>query len=158
MTENTKVFLGILAGIAVGLLSLAVAGAFWLKNRNEGLTRAMEVSITDGEEIGKTGDQWACVWAAYDRSKGCGMVAPVCEMKVSMFLRHCLEHARPGTKFCDGVPQDHQVVDSAAWAYDNCTDLTGNQRERCSRVFQTVQSYCHEHLGVPRSTHTSTAA
>lgn len=158
MTENTKVFIGILAGIATALLALVIGGFFWLQHRNDGLAEAIEESVLEGEAIGRVGDQWACVWAAYDRSKGCGRVAPVCEMKVAVFLRHCLDHAAPGPKFCEGVPADGDVMHSAEWAYDNCDDLTGRDHDRCAGIFQTVQSYClvHRH-DKPARTTTSTA-
>jgi|GEM_PF-2231769 len=158
MTENTKVFIGILAGIAAALLALVIGGFFWLQYRSDGLTQAIDKSVVAGEEIGRDGDQWACVWAAYARSSGCGRVAPVCEVKVGVFLRHCLDHAAPGAKFCEGVPHDGDVMRSAMWAYDNCDDLTGRDNERCARIFQTVQSYClvHRHDKPPRTT-TSTA-
>ena len=131
--------------IAVGLLallSLAAAGlgVYLWREHGRGFVESTQKTMDEGREYGKHADAQGCLdegLARHTRASGFGEI-----IGTNVFLRSCLEAARPTTGFCDEVPRQLEFIKSAQWQQQQCQKHGLSMEKQCGQLFSQVQKYC----------------
>jgi len=95
--------------------------------------------IVEGMDRGKQSDEQGCLTEAisrYKQHRGLGG-----SISTGVFLRGCLETARPTPGFCDQVPDQRDIFGSARWQMKQCQDA-GLSDSFCGQIFGQVQEHC----------------
>ena len=138
-----KVLLLVLGLCFVGAILLVVGAATWVYQNKDELKAGVERIHDEGQRFGEGTDQDGCLAEATRRVRAeCGAIGPVCETKISMFLRVCLDYAAPVDGFCNGVPSSSDIVESTSWAIRECGLGDSASGSRCTRQMQTKQRFC----------------
>lgn len=139
MSDLAKIALAVGLFIAAFVGVLVVGGGQWLDNVREEAQAERPLLQAEARAFGDGASGAACVDEALLRTDECdGMM---CRVKVQEFLSVCLSEADTEPGFCGDVPNSSQVMASARWAVEQCTDR-GSPERPCTRVFRTVQNYC----------------
>jgi hypothetical protein len=133
----TLLILGVLV-----LLCLAGVGGFawWLNANKETLKADGDKAKQEGEAFGRATDANGCVTEGLRRlSARSGIMAKALN---NLFLEHCLDVAERPSQFCDGVPPNGQIIQSAAWAVQACQERGQGGNQDCGNMMQVVQKAC----------------
>ena len=131
--------------IVVALLVLLSAGAAGLgvylwREHGRGFVESAQKTVEEGREYGKHADSQGCLdegLARHTRSEGIGEI-----IGTNIFLRSCLEAARPTPGFCDEVPRQLEFIKSAQWQQQQCQKHGLTMEKQCGQLFAQVQQYC----------------
>jgi hypothetical protein len=140
MTKGLKIGL-----IVVGSLLVTCFGGAYLVYRNV-LAPAVEqgtAAFSEGELFAATTDQQGCVAEARSRGeKETGMTAAIAH---GLFMRSCLEKARPTMGFCDSIPAPSDTSrrgDMKAWVAERCPGAKSSD-PGCVMLETSIQAFCH---------------
>ena len=142
MSKPLKVILIVLGALVV-LGGAVVGGLVWwfASNQDEFRRMAMEAQA-EGEQIGSGTTDRGCINEGLRRAEACGGF--ICEARAGIFLRFCLQSAKVDAAFCRDVPTKDSIMEAAKWRVSFCLDKRAADVERCGRVLDAVQKYCHE--------------
>ena len=130
--------------LLVGAIVLGAAvffGIRWLKSQGGELREQGKAAMAEAEQFGRGREAKVCMSEAFTRLRACDGF--ICEAKVNVFLRGCLDAANVPPDFCTGVPPREEIMATARWTVAECAkyDLAGNQP--CNRLVRAIQDYCH---------------
>ncbi len=136
-----KVLLIVFAILAVLLAVGVFLGIRWFQSQRGQLHEQGQQLMAEAREFGRGKEAKACMSEAFTRLRACDGF--ICEAKVNVFLKTCLDVAEVPPGFCDGVPRRDEIMATARWTIDQCTkyDLAGHQP--CNRLMRAVQEHCH---------------
>lgn len=144
VSKGVKILLIVLGLCFGGMVGLGVAAYLWVdSNKGRFKDKIMEVA-EEATAFAETTDQAGCMAEAEARGKACGAFGLKCEMKAVMFLRICLEEAEPTPGFCDGVPPESDIIESAKWTLEQCGAADTVHNNRCSRLQKPRQGFCQD--------------
>ena len=131
----------IVAGLLV-VLSLAAAGlgVYLWREHGRGFVESAQKTVDEGREYGKHTDSKGCLdegLARHTRAQGFGEI-----IGTNVFLRSCLDAARPAPGFCDAVPRQLEFIRSAQWQQQQCQKHGLTMEKQCGQLFSQVQKYC----------------
>ena len=134
----------IIVAVLLVLLVIGIvgAGAIWWSKNKDTLIAKGKATIEEGKEAGRTSDNQGCVDKGIARYKPeRGFYAAI---GTSLFMQTCLQGSRPTPGFCDEVPGETSIRESARWTIEQCArvDLSGDKF--CHQLFQPVQKFCEE--------------
>lgn len=148
MSKTTKII--VITLVAVVILSILGVGAcvglgiLWFTANEEDIRSTGEQAIADGEAFGTTHNLDECVDEALDRVDRCGAFGLMCEGMAGIFMTSCLENSEPQPEFCQGVPSEHNILESAQWSLELCAEKGQPGSQPCTRAVQNIQRYCGE--------------
>lgn len=142
VSKGVKILLLVLGLCFLGMIGVGVAGYLWVDANKDRIKEGVIEVGDEAKAFGEKTDQNGCMTEGRARGKACGAFGPMCEAKVLMFLRVCLDYAKPVPGFCDGVPPESDIVGSATWALEQCGAADAVTNNRCSRLQQARQGYC----------------
>ncbi len=134
----------ILLGVVVLIGVLVVGGAVWWFSANKERLVAMgREAEADATEFAPGHDQDACVGEALRKTDACDGI--MCEAKTKIFLERCIRKATSTPGFCDGVPQQGEIMKTVTWVQEQCTKRgRAADDQKCSRVMQGVPLACQQ--------------
>ena len=142
MSKPLKVIL-IVLGVLVALGVAVVGGlVWWFWSNQEEFVRMADEARAEGHQFGSTTTGPGCVDEGLRRIEACGNL--VCEVRISAFLRFCLQSAKVDPGFCAEVPIKSSIMETAMWRVNLCHAKGATNVERCGRMLDAVQKYCHE--------------
>lgn len=144
MSRTLKVIL-IVFGALIVLGAAAVGGLFWWFSSNQEEFRQMAVEAgIEGQQFGSATTDQGCVEEGLRRTEACDGL--MCEVKAGVFLRVCLQSAKVAPVFCAAVPTKDldSIMETAMWRVGFCQAKGATDVDRCGRVLDAVQKYCHE--------------
>ncbi len=142
MSTGIKVAIGLVLLCVLACAGLVLGGKMWFEANKDDLLAMGERAEAEGEAFGMGAAQPGCVNEAMRRVDGCGELDPLCEAEVGIFIEACLQVASPTPGFCDGVPEESSIMDSATWRLATCQNLGRGGDEACGRILGSVQKYC----------------
>jgi hypothetical protein len=143
VSTGVKVAIGLVLVCVLACAGLVVGGKVWFEANKDELMAMGERAMTEGEAFGMGTEQPGCVNEALGRVGGCAQIDPMCEAEIGIFLESCLGAATTSPGFCDGVPQESSIMDSATWRLATCQNLGRAGDEACGRILGSVQKHCH---------------
>jgi hypothetical protein len=140
-----KILLLILLVLAV-LLGIGVFfGIRWVQSKGGRLRDEGQQVMAEAREFGRGKEANACMSEAFVRLRACDGF--ICEAKVNVFLKTCLEAAEVPPGFCEGVPRRDEIMAAARWTIDQCSQRGMAGDQPCNRLMRAVQEYCHPRGG-----------
>jgi hypothetical protein len=141
MSKNVKIIL-IVAGILV-FLSAACVGGLMLFAYKFVDTKAIDKSINDGKEFGKTTDNLGC------QTKAVSMIETLSDtdiggmLNTQYFFDSCLETSSPSPNFCDGAADPYKDIFNQHKGKDaECEKLGLKGSIPCRQVIEKKLDYC----------------
>ena len=151
MSQGLKIFLIICGVCVVGFIAMIVAGVVWFNANKDELATDFKAKVeeihAEASTFAQATDQQGCLDEAVRRASACGGFSPMCEAHAGIFGRICLDEARPTAGLCNGVPKPDAIMDTVTWAAEVCTKYEGVPMDRCQRIYQPLQKFCHESGG-----------
>lgn len=140
MPKGTKILFTVLAiSVVVGGL-IIFAAVRWFDAATENLEHDREIVSARAEAFGAVNDQQGCV----DESKAviadCSAFNPMCQGRAGYFMRRCLEFARVVPGFCDDVPSESSLFESAKWSAGRCA----TSDSKCKTIAVGIQKFCEQ--------------
>jgi hypothetical protein len=141
MSKTLAIVLSIIGGLfLLGLI--AVAGVvYWVYQNKDRLVQSAEQIGKEAKEFGAKAGNDGCLKEALARHKRDNSFTG--QISTQGFLLVCLQASEPSPGFCDGVPQQDEIMASANWRLKKCSDAGMHKDQSCQRLFGVVQSYCH---------------
>jgi hypothetical protein len=146
--------LAAIAAVVVLLLGLT-AGAGWLlwqkyggqvkgvvQEQGQRLAKQGQVAEEEGRAYAKGRDQQACLTKSLSTVVACDGI--LCEAMQRIFLKGCLETAKPVAQFCTDVPASSAVMKSAIWSLSVCDAQGHADSQPCTRLLRAVQKHCDD--------------
>ncbi|MFC1521529.1 hypothetical protein ACFL6Y_03885 [Elusimicrobiota bacterium] len=134
---------GITLGIWLVLVVMIVAGAyFWWMHKGDLFVEEAVSAADEAKEFSKHIDQDACVLEAITRLKTSDGL--LYEVNNRVFLKYCLEEAKPRDGFCKGVPKRKEIVRSVSWALATCREYGRPNDQPCTRLVRMIQEHCYK--------------
>jgi hypothetical protein len=141
MSKPLTIVLSIIGGLFL-LGIIAVGGAFYWVYQNKGKwIESAERLVEEGKKFGVNNNNEGCLKEALARHKR--DKSTMGQIATQTFLNVCLEASKPSPGFCDGVPQQNEILKSASWALKKCSDAGLQNDPGCKTIFGAVQSHCH---------------
>jgi hypothetical protein len=141
MSKTWAIVLSIIGGLFL-LALIAVAGVvYWVYQNKDRLVQSVEQMGKQAKEFGAKTDNNGCLKEALARHKRDKSYTG--QISTQGFLIVCLQASEPSPGFCDGVPQQDEIMASANWTLKKCSDAGMQNDQSCQRLFGAVQSYCH---------------
>jgi hypothetical protein len=141
VSRPVKIALVVAGVLAALLLATAGAGFFWVRSQLPQLRATGEEAIAEGRSFAEGRNQSNCLGEALRRADRCD--AMMCEVKNRVFLDGCLGKAERVANLCVGVPPPDEIMQSVRWALGLCQGNDQEANQRCSRLLQTLQRFCH---------------
>ncbi len=143
MSKNMKIALIIFGCVLLLCTGIAGVAFYWVNTSGrEMFQQVKNVSIKateEAKEIGKTSDKNVCLTEAIKRTEADpSMTAAIVG---SAFLSTCLSVAQPTPGFCDGVPQQSEILKSSEWIVKKCKE-NGSTGQGCQQLLQAVIQHC----------------
>jgi len=153
MPKGLKIALFIL-GVLILLGGGCVAAiAMWVQSNLPEIEKMGKVVTAEGEAFGAESDGTGCVTEALRRGDACDGI--MCEAGASIFLRSCLDAATVAPEFCEGVPSTDSIIGSVRFRLAKCEEVGASNVDRCGRIVDSIQEYCHQPASSERSESTS---
>lgn len=141
MSKPLTIVLSIIGGLFF-LGIIAVGGVvYWFYQNKERLVQSIEQFAEEGKKFGVNTNNEGCLNEALARHKRDKSFTG--QISTQGFLTVCLQASKPSPGFCDGVPQQNEIMKSANWALKKCSDAGLQNDQGCQRIFGAVQSHCH---------------
>ena len=141
MSDGARVVLIVFGCLAAIAALLVGAGAYWWSTHGEALMEESRIARSEGQAYGSTVDNEACMEAGLERFDQCDGFAISCQIALGIYLRSCLESSQPTPGFCEGVPAETAILDSATWRIERC-ETAGRSGNFCNEFFGHVQRHC----------------
>ena len=144
MSKTWAIVLSIIGGLfLLGLV--AVAGVvYWVYQSKDRLVQSVEQigkDAKDAKEFGAKTDNEGCLKETLARHKRDKSYTG--QISTQGFLIVCLQASEPSPGFCDGVPEQNEIMESANWTLKKCSDAGMQNDQSCQRLFGAIQAYCH---------------
>jgi hypothetical protein len=146
MTDRNRRVAIILAVLFCGgglvCLVCGVFGFFRLQEWGQQVQRDAQATIAEADDFARTHDQVGCRDEGLRRADLCGLTDVNCNAQVTVFTDRCMAAATPTPGFCDGVPAQTEIMESARWAAAQCQQMGRAQDTHCTTLLQSVQRAC----------------
>jgi hypothetical protein len=141
MSKTWAIVLSIIGGLfLLGLI--AVAGVvYWVYQNKDRWVQSAEQIGKEAKEFGAKTNNEGCLKEALARHKRDNSFTG--QISTQGFMIVCLHASEPSPGFCDGVPEQKEIMKSATWTLKKCSDAGMKNDQSCQRLFGAVQSYCH---------------
>lgn len=139
MTRTGRIVIALVGSTLAFLLVLAAMGAWWWTAHRGDLQQDAQMAASEGMRFGETTNEADCLDQALIRHDSCENFS--CQVSNNLFLGACLEAASSASEFCIGVPAKDELMQTALWRQEMCT-----QRDRpgsfCQALMNQVQAHC----------------
>jgi hypothetical protein len=141
MSKTLAIILSIVGGLL--LLGIIVGGGviYWVYQNKGKLVQSAEQLVNEAKEFGVKTNNEGCLKEALGRHKSDKSYTG--QISTQGFLAVCLQASVPSPGFCDGVPQQNEIMKSANWTLKKCSDAGLQSDQGCQRIFSAVQAHCH---------------
>ena len=126
----------------LSVVAMIAAGAFWWSRNKDTLIAKGKAVMEEGQEAGRKTDNQGCVDQSVSRYKAEPGFTSV--IATGLFTQSCLLASRPTQGFCDGVPQESEIMKSAAWRAAQCENVSLSSDQYCPQLFAPVQRFCEK--------------
>jgi hypothetical protein len=142
MSKTWAIVLSIIGGLfLLGLI--AVAGVvYWVYQNKDRWVQSAEQIGKEAKEFGARTDNEGCLKESLARHKRDKSFTG--QITAQGFMIVCLQASEPSPGFCDGVPEQSEIIESATWTMKKCSDTGMQNDQSCQRLFGAIQSYCHK--------------
>jgi len=140
-SRGLKVLLITLGALVALVAAVGVAGYLWLRANRDRLVALGRGARTEGEAFGRGRTSSDCETESLARGDACEGL--LCEAGAQIFLEACLRTAAEPPGYCDLVPSQHKIIESARFALSRCASAGRPGDKRCGRIVQAVQRHCH---------------
>jgi hypothetical protein len=141
LSTTMKVFLIIIAIIAF-LLAALIGSTILLFNANKGDLEAMANKIgTEAQDFAEDKNQQDCVKETTSKLNSCYGLS--CRIESIIFMRICLDEAKPSPDLCTNIPPIDNMIDTAKWRVEQCESMDMND-DHCRSFIGKLQEYCNE--------------
>lgn len=142
MSKTVAIILSVIGGLV--LLGIIIVGgfAYWVYRNKDRFVQSAEQIVKDGKEFGSKTNNEGCLQEALSRHKRDNSFTG--RISTQGFLAVCLQASRPSPGFCDGVPEQKEILKMAGWAVKKCSDAGLPNDQGCQQIFGAVQTYCHK--------------
>jgi hypothetical protein len=141
MSKTWAIVLSIIGGLFL-LALIAVAGVvYWVYQNKDRLVQSVEQMGKKAKEFGAKTDNNGCLKEALARHKRDKSYTG--QISTQGFLIVCLHRSETSPGFCDGVPEQNEIMESANWTLKKCSDAGLQNDQSCQRLFGAIQAYCH---------------
>jgi hypothetical protein len=142
MSKTVVIVLSVIGGLFL-LGAIVVGGAaYWLYQNKGRLIRAAENIGKEAKEFGAKTNNEGCLQEALSRHKRDKSITG--RISTQGFLTVCLQVSEPSPGFCDGVPQQSEIMKSAGWRLKKCSDAGLQNDQGCQQLLGAVQAHCHK--------------
>src|SRR5262245_23973505 len=147
MSKTWAIVLSIIGGLfLLGLI--AVAGVvYWVYQNKDRWVQSAEQIGKEAKDFGARTDNEGCLKEALTRLKRDKSFTG--QLSTQGFLIVCLQASEPSPGFCDGVPDQDEITESANWMLKKCSDAGMQNDQSCQGLISAVQSYCHRSKNSP---------
>ena len=122
------------------IIGSVVAFFFLARTYGPGLVQAGKQTFEEGAAYGKSTDEQGCLDEAVARHQRAEGLADA--IKLSVFMRACLESSKTTPGFCESVPGRMEFMKSIAWQQQQCRHYGLSPERQCGQLFQQVQQFC----------------
>ena len=141
MSKTWVIVLSIIGGLfLLGFIAVA-GGVYWVYQNKDRLVQSVEQIGKEAKEFGAKTDNNGCLKEALARHKRDKSYTG--QISTQGFLIVCLQASEPSPGFCDGVPEQNEIMESANWTLKKCSDAGLQNDQSCQRLFGAIQAYCH---------------
>ena len=141
MSKTWAIVLSIIGGLFL-LALIAVAGVvYWVYQNKDRLVQSVEQMGKQAKEFGAKTDNNGCLKEALARHKRDKSYTG--QISTQGFLIVCLHRSETSPGFCDGVPEQNEIMGSANCTLKKCSDAGMQNDQSCQRLFGAIQAYCH---------------
>lgn len=144
-----KVTIGVVGGGIALLLLLVCGGYLYYRAHKDEDFAAVKRSMEEGQAFGQNQTSEGCIEEGLRRIHGLsGMLDEVAN---NLWTSGCLETATVSPGFCDGVPDETEMIKTVSWRLGRCNEHAGVDPQRCQRFMQVWQKACHPSAEGPGS-------
>ena len=135
---------GFLIGCSILLIlgiAAVVAVMVYINRNAERLMAKGEAVQADATQFGAKVAEPACVAEMSTRyKKSPGFMAAI---EQGVWLQGCLQASTFSSGFCDGVPPESEIMQSANWRVERCGEIGLRGDSVCPSLFAEMQKYCY---------------
>lgn len=139
MTRTGRIVIALVASVLAFLLLMAAMGAWWWMAHRGDLEEDAQIAASEGMRFGEGTTETGCLEQALLRHDACENFS--CQVGNSLFLSSCLKTAAPSSEFCIDVPAKDELMQTALWRQQTCTNLD-RPGSFCQALMNQVQAHC----------------
>jgi hypothetical protein len=143
MSKNMKIALIVFGCILLLCTGIAGVAFYWVNTSGREMFQQVKnnsaTAMAEGKELGKTSDKNVCLAESVKRTDADPSITSA--IVGSAFLSSCLSTAQPTPGFCDGVPQQSEIMKSSEWIVKKCKE-NGSTGQGCQQLMQAVIQHC----------------
>ena len=144
--KKTRWWLVILVVFGIlSVLGIAVIGGvvWWFSANKDRLVGEGKTAMAEGSAFAADHDQSACVDEGLRKVSGCDGI--MCEATSKIFMKTCVDQAKPTSGFCEGVPPRNEIMKTSRWIIAECQRRgRKSDDQRCQRLLQAVPESCEK--------------
>jgi hypothetical protein len=127
----------------LAFLGVVALGVSAFANRKELLNEG-EATLDRARRYGATHSQAECFDESFREIEKCSGLK--CDLYATIYLRECMERARPSPEFCAQTADPQSVVDMTRWTMSECHRRGHGrfQNQSCRLLLQTGATACRE--------------
>jgi hypothetical protein len=137
---GTRIVALVLGGTALLAAGGFVAASYWWQAQGPRIRAEGQAVIAEAGQFGASTDNDGCLQEALGRYDACDD-GFACNVKNNIFFAHCLQASSHVAGFCDGLPTDDSIMDSATWRVAQC-ERYEREGSYCGNFFGEMQKYC----------------
>ena len=141
LSKNVKIALWGCGSLLFVTIALVVVFVVVVLANKDTLVQGAQHSTESGTAFGRAHSQTECVSEGLRQNAACSGL--VCETGVNLFLDSCLRAAPEDPSLCAGVPEPSEILKSAAWCKQRCSEIGRPGNQPCLRLMQAQLQHCN---------------
>lgn len=142
MSKTAKTLLVVFGSLAV--IAMLIFGGiwYWWSSNSGNILKSGGEAMTAGQKHGQGTDEAGCLAAVILRHKASATKDVSTSMVNNLWLKSCLEAAKPNPAVCQNAPAPSDVMASGKWIGNLCVK-TGTADPFCPASLGALTTYCH---------------